>query len=261
MNMTPERSEGIICWTITASEGSSPILWLARYEITRSPYSDAQQSTTRARSSSSPETLVKVAFMPANDVPELSSLVPDERTATAGRSRAGDRRHGWPERDGRERASHRNEVLRLVGAGAQARRSRRESALLDHLSQLRARPAPVDGVEEGAARDHESRGDGQAGGGQLAEVGPLAAHLGASSRRMLVEPTNRFHVISPRCRAASGHDVPVGGHCRGHRRSRRGFLGHCHRRLHARVSGPPSVPLGSRSGPGAVRTPCSTLRV
>ena len=51
--------------------------------MTRSPYSDAQQSHDRAEAApSSPATLVNVAFMPANEVSPASSLVPDERTAT-----------------------------------------------------------------------------------------------------------------------------------------------------------------------------------
>jgi hypothetical protein len=48
----------------------------------RAPHNEAQQSTMRANSCSVPATLVKVSFMPANEVPSASSPIPDERTAT-----------------------------------------------------------------------------------------------------------------------------------------------------------------------------------
>ena len=48
----------------------------------RAPHSEAQQSTTRDKSSAAPATLVKVSFMPANEVPSASSPMPDDRTAT-----------------------------------------------------------------------------------------------------------------------------------------------------------------------------------
>ena len=55
-----------------------------RYVIARSPKSDAQHSTTAHSSCSSPATLVKVRFMPANDASAASSPTADERTATRG---------------------------------------------------------------------------------------------------------------------------------------------------------------------------------
>lgn len=82
--MTPDISELTISCTTTAIAGSSLTPLDARYEITRSPYTDAQQSLILRSSSASPSTFVKVSFMPANDVSAVSSAVADERTATTG---------------------------------------------------------------------------------------------------------------------------------------------------------------------------------
>lgn len=51
MNITPDRSEATVCWTTTAIAGSSNSWRTTRYETTRSPNSDAQQSVIRWRSS------------------------------------------------------------------------------------------------------------------------------------------------------------------------------------------------------------------
>src|SRR5690606_35374223 len=50
--------------------------------MTRSPNSEAQQSTSRSSTASPPTTLANVSCMPAKDVPAVSSDVADERTAT-----------------------------------------------------------------------------------------------------------------------------------------------------------------------------------
>ena len=62
--------------------GSATTPWAPRYVITRSPKIDIQQSRRRAISWSSPQTLVKVWFIPTNDASARSSVVADERTAT-----------------------------------------------------------------------------------------------------------------------------------------------------------------------------------
>ncbi len=82
VNRTPARSASTIRCTTTARAGSTSTCLLARYATTRLAYSEAQQSRTRSTSWSSPETLVKVAFIPANEVSLLSSDVAEERTAT-----------------------------------------------------------------------------------------------------------------------------------------------------------------------------------
>ena len=48
VNITPERSESTMRCTTTAIAGSSVMPCVARYASTRSPNSDAQQSTTRS---------------------------------------------------------------------------------------------------------------------------------------------------------------------------------------------------------------------
>ncbi len=82
VNMTPLRSDSTITCTTTAIAGSSSTWCVRRYATTRSPNRDAQHSTTRADSSSSPRTFVKVWFIPANDMSAVSSDVADDRTAT-----------------------------------------------------------------------------------------------------------------------------------------------------------------------------------
>ena len=86
VNITPDRSEGTIAITTTPMAGTSVVRRLARYAMTRAPYSEAQQPTTALATSSSPVTLVKVTFIPAKEVSLASSPVPEERTATTARS-------------------------------------------------------------------------------------------------------------------------------------------------------------------------------
>ena len=57
-NMTPERSASTISWITTAMAGSDVMAREARYDTTRSPNSDAQQSTIASSSASSPSTFV-----------------------------------------------------------------------------------------------------------------------------------------------------------------------------------------------------------
>ena len=82
VNITPERTEGTISCTTTHDGRLGPSTPCRPRLSGRAPHNEAQQSTTRPRSSFSPATLVNVSFMPANEVPSASSPMPDDRTAT-----------------------------------------------------------------------------------------------------------------------------------------------------------------------------------
>jgi hypothetical protein len=87
------------------------------------------------------------------------------------------------------------ELLGALGASSQAGGVVGVGAV-DHLAELQARPAAIDGVYEGVARDDESRWYRKAGGGQFTEVCSFASHL----RRVIegdgFEPTNHVHIAS-----------------------------------------------------------------
>ncbi len=56
---------------------------------------------------------------------------------------------------------------------------------------------PFEGVEIGLTGDHEPRGNGQAAGRQLAQVGALAPDRRRVGQADALEPANRFHVALP----------------------------------------------------------------